>query len=157
MAFAVKVLFLYFVAVWPRHVLCGEITAFLERFVMRVLKIGELPEKPMDTAMPIAGWTGGPVSRTRQAVIDEGQSENFRCNVVNFRIGATTGWHVHDSDQILVVTAGKGKVATESEEREISLGDIVHIKAGERHWHGATAETPMSHITVTAASSESRH
>ena len=65
----------------------------------------------MDTATPIAGWTGGAVSRTRQAIIGDGQSENFRCNVVNFRVGATTGWHVHDCDQILVVTAGKGNAA----------------------------------------------
>ena len=75
---------------------------------MRVLKINDLKETPMDTATPIAGWTGGAVSRTRQAVIGDGQSDNFRCNVVNFRVGATTGWHVHDCDQILVVTAGKG-------------------------------------------------
>ena len=99
---------------------------------MRVLKINELQEKPMDTATPIAGWTGGAVSRTRQAVIGDGQSENFRCNVVNFRVGATTGWHVHDCDQILVVTAGKGFAATETEQREIAVGDIVHIRAGER-------------------------
>jgi quercetin dioxygenase-like cupin family protein len=124
---------------------------------MRVLKINELPELPMDTATPIAGWTGGPVSRTRQAIIGDGQSENFRCNVVNFRPGATTGWHFHDCDQILVVTSGKGKVATEAEEREITVGDVVHIKAGEKHWHGATAETAMSHITVTTPGSTSRH
>ncbi len=124
---------------------------------MRVLKINDLPEKPMDTATPIAGWTGEPVSRTRQAVIGNGQSENFRCNVVNFRVGATTGWHVHDCDQILVVTAGRGIAATEGEEREITVGDIVHIKAGERHWHGATANSPMSHITVTVPGSRSTH
>ena len=105
----------------------------------------------MDTATPIAGWTGGLVSRTRQTVIGDGQSDNFRSSVVNFRVGATTGWHVHDCDQILVVTAGKGLVATESEQREITVGDIVHIKAGERHWHGASADSPMSHITVTTA------
>jgi quercetin dioxygenase-like cupin family protein len=124
---------------------------------MRVLKISQLEEKPMDTATPIAGWTGGAVSRTRQAIIGEGQSDNFRCNVVNFRVGATTGWHVHDCDQILVVTAGKGKVATEKEERDITVGDVVHIKAGEKHWHGATADSPMSHITVTLAGSTSKH
>ena len=116
-----------------------------------------LQEKPMDTATPIAGWTGGAVSRTRQAIIGDGQSENFRCNVVNFRVGATTGWHVHDCDQILVVTAGKGKVATETEERDITVGDVVHIKAGERHWHGASATSPLSHITVTTVGSTSKH
>jgi len=124
---------------------------------MRVLKINELKETPMDTATPIAGWTGGAVSRTRQAVIGDGQSDNFRCNVVNFRVGATTGWHVHDCDQILVVTAGKGFAATESEQREISVGDIVHIKSGERHWHGASADSPLSHITVTTVGSTSKH
>jgi len=118
---------------------------------MRVLKIHDLKELPMDTATPIAGWTGGAVSRTRQTVIGDGQSDNFRSSVVNFRVGATTGWHVHDCDQILVVTAGQGKVATEADERDITVGDIVHIKAGEKHWHGASADSPMSHITVTTA------
>ncbi len=62
---------------------------------MRVLKINDLPEKAIATATPIDGWTGGAVSRTRQEIVGDGQSENFRCNVVNFRVGATTGWHVH--------------------------------------------------------------
>jgi quercetin dioxygenase-like cupin family protein len=124
---------------------------------MRVLKISELAETPMDSATPIAGWIGGAVSRTRRTIIGEGQSANFRCNVVNFGAGATTGWHVHDCDQILVVTAGRGIVATEQEEREIVAGDVVHIKAGERHWHGATADSPMSHITVTTTGSKSIH
>lgn len=116
---------------------------------MRVLRIHDLPAKPMDTATPIRGWSGGAVSRTRQAIIGDGDSENFRCNVVNFGAGATTGWHTHDCDQILMVTSGRGIVATDTEEREITVGDVVHIKAGERHWHGAKADTTMSHITVT--------
>jgi quercetin dioxygenase-like cupin family protein len=62
-----------------------------------------------------------------------------------------------DCDQILVVTAGRGMVASESEEREIVAGDIVHIKAGERHWHGAKADSSMSHITVTTTGSKSVH
>ena len=124
---------------------------------MRVAKISDLPEKPMGTATPIAGWTGGEVKRTRQEVIVDGQSDNFRCNVVSFSKGATTGWHVHDCDQILVVTAGSGVVASETEQRDIAVGDVVHIKAGERHWHGAKPDTTMSHITVTAAGGKSQH
>ena len=124
---------------------------------MRVLKINDLPEQAMGTASPIAGWAGGAVSRTRQALIGDGQSEHFRCNVVNFSAGATTGWHVHDSDQLLVVTAGRGLVASETEEREITVGDVVHIKAGERHWHGAKADSTLSHITVTSAGGSSKH
>ena len=124
---------------------------------MRVLKINDLPGTPMGTATPIAGWTGGTVKRTRQEMIADGESDNFRCNVVNFSAGATTGWHAHDSDQILVVTAGRGIVANETEQREISVGDVVHIKAGERHWHGARADSMMSHITITAAGGTSKH
>jgi quercetin dioxygenase-like cupin family protein len=56
-----------------------------------------------------------------------------------------------------VVTAGKGTVASETEQREITVGDVVHIKAGERHWHGAKADTTMSHITVTVAGGKSQH
>jgi quercetin dioxygenase-like cupin family protein len=124
---------------------------------MRVLKIDEIPEKAIATATPITGWTGGAVSRTRQEIVSVGQSDNFRCDVVNFNVGATTGWHVHDCDQILVVTAGRGIVASETEEREITVGDVVHIKAGERHWHGAKADSPLSHITVTTAGGTSKH
>ena|SRR6185295_7940387 len=124
---------------------------------MRVLKISDQPEKPMGTATPIAGWTGGAVVRMRQELVTEGQSDFFRCNVVNFRPGATTGWHVHDCDQLLIVTAGRGVVANDKEEREIAVGDVVQIKAGERHWHGARADSPMSHITVTTAGGKSQH
>lgn len=111
----------------------------------------------MDSATPVPGWTGGPVSRTRQGIIGDGQSEYFRSNLVNFGKGATTGWHTHSCDQILVVTAGKGTVATNEEEHEITVGDVVHIKAGERHWHGANGDSQMSHITVTVPGSQSSH
>ena len=124
---------------------------------MRVLKVSELEETPMATATPIPGWTGGAVIRTRQTLIGDGQSNDFRCSVVNFKIGATTGWHAHDCDQLLVVTAGKGFVATETEQREITVGDVVHIRAGERHCHGATASSTLSHITVTTVGSTSKH
>jgi quercetin dioxygenase-like cupin family protein len=98
----------------------------------------------MGEATPVPGWT-----------IREGDSGNYRCNVVNFSEGATTGWHAHSCDQILVVTSGRGMVATDNEEREITVGDVAHIKAGERHWHGAKADTTMGHITVTVAGSQS--
>jgi quercetin dioxygenase-like cupin family protein len=48
-------------------------------------------------------------------------------------------------------------VATEHEQREIKVGDVVHIKAGERHWHGAKADTTMGHITITLAGSQATH
>lgn len=45
-------------------------------------------------------------------------------------------------------------VVTEHEQREINVGDVVHIKAGERHWHGAKADTTMEHITIMLAGSQ---
>ena len=117
---------------------------------MRVIRVSEVEEVPIDTATPIPGWTGGDVHRTRQAIIPEGASGFFNSSVVNFQRGATTGWHTHTSDQILVITAGVGIVANEHEEREVAVGDVVHIQVGENHWHGAKKESYMSHITITA-------
>jgi hypothetical protein len=48
-------------------------------------------------------------------------------------------------------------VANEREQHEINVGDVVHIKAGERHWHGAKAETTMGHITITLVGSQAAH
>ena len=121
---------------------------------MRVVSLKDIPAEDLGEATPVAGWTGGSVSRSRQTIIPAGDSENYNCSVVNFSQGATTGWHIHDCDQILVVTHGTGIVATEDEEREIRPGDVVHIKAGEKHWHGARADTTLSHITVTLVGSK---
>ena len=83
---------------------------------MRVIRIAEVETVPIDTATPVPGWTGGEVRRTRQPLLPDGASENFSSSVVNFERGATTGWHTHESDQILVVTSGVGTVANETEE-----------------------------------------
>ena len=121
---------------------------------MRVVTLDDIPHEDLGEAMPIAGWSGGSVTRSRQTIIPAGESGNYNCSVVNFTNGSTTGWHVHDCDQILVVTSGSGIVATEEEEVEIGVGDVVHIKAGEKHWHGAKTDTTLGHITVTAVGSK---
>ena len=123
-------------------------------YTMRVVTLDTLPHQDLGEATPIAGWPGGSVSRTRQTIIPAGDSANYNCSVVNFTKGATTGWHIHDCDQILVVTSGSGVVATEDEEIEIAVGDVVHVKAGEKHWHGAKADTTLGHITVTVTGSK---
>ena len=104
---------------------------------MKVVTPKNIPNVPAEGAAErTAGWAG-PVFRTRQTIIEPGNSKNYNCSVVNFSQGCNTGWHVHDCDQILIVTSGAGIVATEHEQREINVGDVAHIKAGERHWHGA--------------------
>lgn len=123
---------------------------------MKVVTLKNIPIMPAEgAAEQTAGWTG-PVSRTRQTIIEPGNSENFNCSVVNFSQGCNTGWHIHDCDQILIVTSGSGIVATESEQREINVGDVAHIKAGERHWHGAKTDTTMGHITITLVGSDTK-
>jgi quercetin dioxygenase-like cupin family protein len=124
--------------------------------IMKVVTLKDIPNIPVDgAAEPIAGYTG-PVRRSRQTIIEPGESPNFNCSVVNFSQGCTTGWHVHDCDQLLIVTSGEGMVADEHEQREIKVGDVVQIKAGERHWHGAKANTTMGHITITLVGSQAK-
>ncbi|MGI4732956.1 MAG: (R)-mandelonitrile lyase [Janthinobacterium lividum] len=70
--------------------------------------------------------------------------------VVTFAPGARTVWHTHPAGQTIVVTAGRGWVQRDGGPREeISPGDAVFFDAGERHWHGATATTGMTHIAIT--------
>jgi quercetin dioxygenase-like cupin family protein len=56
-------------------------------------------------------------------------------------------------DQILIVTAGKGTVASEKEEKVVTVGEVVLFPAGEKHWHGTTKDSEFSHIVVTKAGS----
>ena len=116
---------------------------------MKRFRLSEIDNVPVDTATPIPGWTGGEVRRTRQPLLPEGASNFFNSSVVNFGKGSTTGWHTHQTDQILVITSGNGIVANETEELEVAVGDVVQILPGENHWHGATKDSYMGHITIT--------
>ncbi len=79
---------------------------------------------------------------------------NFNIGVVHFHVGARNKMHIHTSDQVLFVTAGTGIIATETEQQTINVGDVVHIPAEERHWHGATPDSDFSHIALTAQGSQ---
>jgi quercetin dioxygenase-like cupin family protein len=71
------------------------------------------------------------------------------CALVTFEPGARTAWHTHPLGQTLVVTAGCGWVQCAGGPIEvIRPGDVVHFPLGEKHWHGATATTAMSHIAI---------
>jgi len=85
---------------------------------------------------------------TAQAVLDN-DATALRASLINFDKGAVNIFHVHEYDQILYVTAGEGIIATEKEEIRIRPGDFVHIPAGEKHWHGATPDSSMSHIAIS--------
>jgi len=68
---------------------------------------------------------------------------------VTFEPGARTAWHTHPLGQTLIVTAGFGRVQREDGPiEEIRPGDVVWFPPGERHWHGASPETAMTHIAL---------
>jgi quercetin dioxygenase-like cupin family protein len=68
---------------------------------------------------------------------------------VTFEPGARTGWHTHPLGQTLIVTSGLGWVQREGGPvEEIRPGDIVWFAPGEKHWHGATSTTAMTHIAI---------
>src|SRR5947199_3961417 len=68
---------------------------------------------------------------------------------VTFEPGARTAWHTHPLGQTLIVTGGCGWAQREGAPvEEIRPGDVVWFAPGERHWHGATATTGMTHIAL---------
>jgi 4-carboxymuconolactone decarboxylase len=68
---------------------------------------------------------------------------------VTFEPGARTAWHTHPLGQTLIVTAGSGWVQQWGGRiQDIQLGDVVSIPPGQKHWHGATATTGMTHIAI---------
>lgn len=68
---------------------------------------------------------------------------------VTFEPGARTAWHTHPLGQTLIITSGFGWVQREGGAvEEIHPGDIVWFEPNEKHWHGATALTGMTHIAI---------
>ncbi|WP_308634101.1 (R)-mandelonitrile lyase [Paenibacillus silvisoli] len=68
---------------------------------------------------------------------------------VTFEPGARTAWHTHPLGQTLIVTSGKGRVQRWGDQIEdISPGDVVWFPPGEKHWHGASPTTAMTHIAI---------
>jgi quercetin dioxygenase-like cupin family protein len=68
---------------------------------------------------------------------------------VTFEPSARTAWHTHPLGQTIVITAGCGWVQQEDGPvEEIHPGDVVWFAPGEKHWHGATPTTAMTHITI---------
>jgi quercetin dioxygenase-like cupin family protein len=68
---------------------------------------------------------------------------------VTFEPGARTAWHTHPRGQTLIVTAGLGLVQREGGPiEEIRPGDVVWFEPGEKHWHGASPMTAMTHIAI---------
>lgn len=108
---------------------------------MKVTKIAQVAKEPQ-----VSPLFTGPV--TMQSIVDTALSQNFLIRQVNFGRGVRNKFHSHSSEQVLIITEGKGIVATENEEVTVGPGDVIFIEAGEKHWHGATKGATFSHIYI---------
>jgi len=114
---------------------------------MKILRTGEIAAEARATPL----FTG---IVTMQTLVDQGLSQRFLIRQVHFPKGVRNKFHRHTTEQVLIVTSGKGVVATETEERIVVPGDVIFIPAGEKHWHGATARSSFSHLYVMGPDSE---
>jgi quercetin dioxygenase-like cupin family protein len=107
------------------------------------------------------------LKRGGSRVVSNGPAENFTgtvrrdplfqapnparviCGSNTFEPGSRTAWHTHPLGQILIVTDGCGWVQSwGGSVEEIRPGDVVWFAPGEKHWHGATPKTAMTHIAI---------
>lgn len=81
--------------------------------------------------------------------------DDVTANVVFFEPRARTHWHRHAVAQVLHVTHGYGVIATRlGQVDSLVPGDVVHIAAGEEHWHGAMPTTLVVHLAVSVGETE---
>jgi 4-carboxymuconolactone decarboxylase len=96
---------------------------------------------------PAENFTGGVRVEALFEALDPSHASGAS---VTFEPGARTTWHSHPRGQVLIVTAGTGRVQRWGDPiDEIRQGDVVRIPAGEKHWHGAAPQASMTHIAIT--------
>jgi 4-carboxymuconolactone decarboxylase len=110
------------------------------------LKISRTGSRPLNAA-PAQNFTGQVGVEMLYTPVD---AEHASAATVCFAPGARTAWHSHPLGQTLVVTAGVGRVQGWGGPVElIRAGDVVHIPAHLRHWHGAAPDSAMTHLAIT--------
>jgi quercetin dioxygenase-like cupin family protein len=115
---------------------------------MKTIKIAQAGKESHASAL----FTGSDV--TMQSLVGPELSERFLIKQVNFGPGVRNKFHSHSIEQVLIVTEGKGIVATDAEQVTVGPGDIVFIPAGEKHWHGAVKGSTFSHLYVMSPDSK---
>jgi quercetin dioxygenase-like cupin family protein len=112
---------------------------------MQIIRNGSQP-----SAKGPADWFTGAVRV--DPLFQAPEPARVRCATVTFEPGARTAWHTHPLGQILVVTAGCGRAQRwGGPVEEIRAGDVVWFAPGEKHWHGASPTTAMTHIAIQEA------
>ena len=86
----------------------------------------------------------------QEPIVTAPEPARLRATRVSFEPGARTHWHTHAIGQVLVVTHGAGFVRTrEGDGGRLAAGDVVHIAAGEEHWHGAAPDSYLLHVAIS--------
>ena len=111
---------------------------------MKVIKASEIKMEKTNT-----NFCTGEIMR--QILLSANESSDYLMGIHTFPKGVRNKFHVHNGEQILIITAGEGTVATEDEQWNMSAGDIIIVPAGLKHWHGANAESDLSHIAIVRA------
>lgn len=109
---------------------------------MKITRIGSEP-----SANGPEDWFTGAVRI--DALFEPNESRRAAAASVTFEPGARTAWHTHPLGQTLIITAGCGWVQrVGGDVEEVHPGDVVWFDANEKHWHGATSTTGMTHIAI---------
>jgi len=102
------------------------------------------------SVIPPASYFTGTVRQ--DPLIEAPEPARVRAVSVTFEAGARTAWHTHPLGQTLVVTSGSGLAQVWGGPVEvIRAGDTVWFEPGEKHWHGASPSTAMTHIAIQEA------
>ena len=113
-----------------------------EQEAIRITRSGSQPPRPA----PADNFTG--TARIESSFQTNAPARMSGARVV-FEPGARTAWHTHPLGQILIVTAGTGRVQRWGDPvDEIRQGDVVWIPPGQKHWHGAATNSSMTHIAI---------
>ena len=79
------------------------------------------------------------------------ESFGHSTGVVTFEPGARTNWHMHPGGQVLLVTNGRGYIQEKGKSiKVIQKGDVIKCPPGIAHWHGASPDSEMSHVAISA-------
>jgi quercetin dioxygenase-like cupin family protein len=112
---------------------------------MNVIRPADVPER--EVSFNAALFTGPARSQT----MVDGKEAQFSVAYIHFPEGVRNKFHTHSNDQVLIVTAGSGMVATEDQEQALAVGDVAFIPAGEVHRHGAVPGSTMTHVSILPA------
>ena len=117
---------------------------------MRIINVADVEAKEVSTD-PL--FFGGKVF-TQFVLEEEHRAKKPQVVNVKFAPGARNKLPTHSTGQTLMVTEGKGIVATKNQEHTVTPGTIVLVSPGEEHWHGATENSTFTHLPITGQPNE---